>query len=133
MKKILLLIELLITFTVHESHGLVVTNECETCSYIDLNLSGYSYEGESVYLIGHLGGYGTSITWVVPTGEYSLTGLCESGESKGFIWIEFPVLTGSLLLDVLDLFCPDITTTTTTSPQYHNCPINSLPAFGIVW
>ena len=127
MKKIIILITLLITFTAHESSALVVTNECETCSYIDLNLSGFSYEDESVYLIGHLGSYGTSLTWVVPAGEYSFTGLCDSGESKGFIWIEFPVLTGSLLLDRLDLFCPDITTTTTTSSSTTTTPLFPCP------
>jgi hypothetical protein len=122
MKKIILLITLLITFTAHESQALVVTNECETCSYIDLNLNGFSYEDESVYLTGHLGGYGTSLTWVVPAGEYNFTGSCDSGKSKGFLWIEFPVLTGSLLLDRLDLFCPDITTTTTISSSTTTTP-----------
>ena len=115
MKKIVLLSSLLIMFTVHENHALVITNECETCSYIDLNLNGYSYENESVYLLGHLGGYGTALTWLVPAGEYSLNGVCDSGDSKGFVWIEFPVLTGSLLIDQLDLFCPEITTTSTSS------------------
>jgi hypothetical protein len=51
----------------------------------------------------------------VPAGEYSLTGLCDSGESKGFVWIEFPVLTGSLLIDQVDLYCPEIVTTSTSS------------------
>ena len=127
MKKIILLIGLLITFTAHQCRALVITNECETCSYIDLNLNGLSYEDESVYLTGHLGGYGTSLTWVVPAGEYNFTGLCDSGESKGFIWIEFPVLTGSLLLDRLDLFCPDITTTTTTSSSTTTTPLFPCP------
>ena len=123
MGKIILFITLFIMFTVHENYALVITNECETCFYIDLNLNGFSQENESVYLIGHLGGYGTSVTWVVPAGEYSFTGLCDSGESKGFIWIEFPVLTGSLLLDRLDLFCPDITTTTTSSSSTTTAPL----------
>ena len=127
MKKIILLSALFLIFTVHENQALVITNQCETCSYIDLNLNGFSYEDESVYLVGHLGGYGTSLTWVVPAGEYSFTGLCDSGESKGFIWIEFPVLTGSLLLDVLDLFCPDITTTTTTSSSTTTTPLFPCP------
>lgn len=123
MRKIILLITLLILSNVHEIHALVITNQCETCSYIDLNLNGFSYEDESVYLIGHLGGYETSLLWVVPAGEYSFTGLCDSGESKGFIWIEFPVLTGSLLLDQLDLYCPDITTTITTSSSTTTAPL----------
>jgi hypothetical protein len=127
MQKIILLITLFITFIAHDSHALVVTNECETCSYIDLNLNGYSYEDESVYLTGHLGGYGTSLTWVVPAGEYNFTGRCDSGESKGFLWIEFPVLTGSLLLDVLDLFCPDITTSTTTPSSTTTVPLVPCP------
>lgn len=115
MNKIVVLITMFTIFTVQECPALVITNECETCSYIDLNLNGYSYENESVYLLGHLGGYGTSLTWFVPAGEYSLNGVCDSGDSKGFIWIEFPVLTGSLLLDQLDLFCPETTTTSTSS------------------
>jgi hypothetical protein len=115
MNKIIVLITILIICTLHENHALVIFNECETCSYIDLNLNGYSYENESVYLLGHLGGYGTALTWVVPAGEYSLTGLCDSGESKGFVWIEFPVLTGALLIDQLALYCPEITTTSTSS------------------
>ena len=99
-----------------ESRALVITNKCETCSYIaDVTLSGYSYENESVYFIGNLGDYDNFLTWDVPAGEYSLNGLCGSGESKGFIWIEFPVLTGSVPLDYLDLFCPEITTTSTSS------------------
>ncbi len=115
MNKIIPLMTILIICTAQVCPALVITNECETCSYIDLYLSGDSYENESVYLLGHLGGYGTSLTWVVPAGEYSFNGVCDSGDSKGFLWIEFPVLTGSLLIDQLDLFCPETTTTSTSS------------------
>ena len=127
MKKIIFLITIFIFCTVHENHALVIYNECETCSYIDLNLNGYSYEDESVYLLGHIGSYGTSLTWIVPAREYSLTGLCDSGESKGFVWIEFPVLTGSLLIDRLDLYCPEITTTSTTSSSTTTVPLLICP------
>lgn len=127
MQKIILFITLVVMFTAQEGYSFVITNECETCSYIDLNLSGFSYADESVYLTGHLGGYGTSLTWVVPAGEYSFAGLCDSGASKGFLWIEFPVLTGSLLLDRLDLYCPDITTTTTTSSTTTTGPLIPCP------
>ena len=127
MNKIIVLITILIIGIAHDNHALVITNECETCSYIDLNLNGYSYEDESVYLLGHLGGYGTSLTWVVPAGEYSLTGLCDSGASKGFVWIEFPVLTGSLLIDLLDLYCPEITTTSTSSSSTTTVPLLICP------
>ena len=127
MKKVILTITLLIMCAAQENYAFVVANECETCSYIDLNLNGYSYQDESVYLTGHLGGYGTSLTWAVPAGEYNFTGRCDSGESKGFIWIESPVLTGSLLLDQLNLYCPDITTTTTTTSCTTTAPLTPCP------
>jgi hypothetical protein len=116
MKKIIILASIFMIICVSEGFALVVTNKCETCSYIDLDLNGYSDEGTYEYYDGHLGGYDTSLAWPVPAGEYDFHGLCESGESKGFVWIDSLTLTGSLLEDQHNLYCPSQTTTTTSTP-----------------
>ena len=123
MKKIIILTIIFSIVYASENVALVITNKCETCSYIDLDLSGYNYEDEYVYHDGHLGGYDTYLTWPVPAGEYSFHALCESGGSKGFVWIDSLTLTGSTLEEQHNLYCPppDITTTifptTTTVPE----------------
>ena len=115
MKKMVILVIIFSIIHVSENFALVVTNKCETCSYIDLDLNGYSDEDEYIYYDGHLGGYNTSLTWSVPAGEYDFHALCEAGTSKGFVWIDFLALTGSTLEDQHNLYCPPPTTTSTSS------------------
>ena len=115
MKKIIFLAIIVTIICVSEGFALVITNKCETCSYIDVDLNGFNDEGAYEYYDGHLGGYDTSLNWPVPAGRYDFHGLCESGESRGFVWIDSITITGSLLLDKHNLYCPPPTTITSTS------------------
>ena len=115
MKKTIILAIIFTIICVSEGFALVVTNKCETCSYIDVDLNGFNDEGSYEYYDGHLGGYDTSLNWPVPVGRYDFHGLCESGASKGFIWIDSITITGSLLADKHNLYCPPPTTITSTS------------------
>jgi hypothetical protein len=99
MKKIIILAIIFAIICVSEGFSLVVTNKCETCSYIDVDLNGFNDESAYEYYDGHLGGYDTSLNWPVPAGTYDFHGLCESGASKGFVWIDSITSTGSLLID----------------------------------
>ena len=133
MKKTIILAILFAIIYVSEGFALVVTNKCETCSYIDVDLNGFNDEGVYEYYDGHLGGYDTSLTWPVPAGTYDFHGLCESGTSKGFVWIDSITTTGSLLVDEHNLYCPPPTTitstsTTTTITGAFPCPLGILYA-----
>ena len=115
MKKTIILAIIFTIICVSEGFALVVINKCETCSYIDVDLNGFNDEGAYEYYDGHLGGYDTSLNWPVLAGTYDFHGLCESGASKGFIWIDSITITGSLLADKHNLYCPPPTTITSTS------------------
>ena len=115
MKKIIILAIIFTIICVSEGFALVVTNKCETCSYIDVDLNGFNDEGAYEYYDGHLGSYDTSLSWPVPAGTYDFHGLCESGASKGFVWIDSITITDSLLPDEHNLYCPPPTTITSTS------------------
>ena len=115
MKKTIILAMIVSAICVSEGFALVVINKCETCSYIDVDLNGFNDEGAYEYYDGHLGGYDTSLNWPVTAGTYDFYGLCESGASKGFVWIDSITTTGSLLLEKHNLYCPPPTTVTSTS------------------